>query len=172
MEPRIAVVGGGSLGLMAIKNLLDGGFRDVTCFESRPYAGGLWRSSGDGATSVTETTRFNSSRFRAAISDFPWPDDTDDYPTWRQVHAYLEAYADAFGLRGYVRLGTKVERVVREGGRWVLDVRCVDGSGEVRRESFDKVMMATGSKFVIILLWDETCSQYGSSAALPFLAVR
>lgn len=131
---------------MAIKNLLDGGFDDITCYEARQYVGGLWNCSDDDANSVAEGTIFNNSRFRSAISDFPFPDDTDDFPTWRQMHRYLESYADHFHLRRHIQLSTRVTRL-REGGlgdkRWVIEI--VPKDGEVRQEKFDKVIVAIGS---------------------------
>lgn len=147
--PRVVVIGAGPLGLMAIKNLLEEGFDDVTCFEARPYVGGLWNySDGDSSSSsglsVSEDTVFNSSRFRSAISDFPFPGDTDDYPTWRQMWRYLEAYADRFGLRPHIRLRTRVTALGRAAGRWVVEVR--PEGGEVRREVFDRAIVANGSE--------------------------
>ena len=81
MPTKVAVVGAGPLGLMAIKVLKEDGF-DVTCYEARDYIGGIWKYSEDEYTSVQESTSFNSSRFRSAISDFPFADDVSDYPTW------------------------------------------------------------------------------------------
>lgn len=141
---RVVVIGAGPLGLMTIKNLLDEGFDDVTCFEARPYVGGLWNYSEDATLSVAEGTVFNSSRFRSAISDFPFPDDTDDYPTWRQMWRYLEDYADRFDLRPHIRLRTRVTALERVGGRWVVEVQ--PEGGEARRETFDRAIVAVGSE--------------------------
>lgn len=80
----VAVIGGGPVGLMALKNLKEDGF-DVTLFESRDWVGGLWMPSNDASISVTENTRFNSSKYRSSISDFPVSDDMDDYPTALQL---------------------------------------------------------------------------------------
>lgn len=142
MPPHVAIVGAGPLGLMATKNLLESGFK-VTCYDGRPYVGGLWNYSDDASLSVTENTIFNSSRYRSAISDYPFPDDTNDFPTWRQMWQYLEGYADKFKLREHLRLNCKVEKVSRAGKKWRVDVKPKDG--EVFSEEFDKVIMATGT---------------------------
>jgi dimethylaniline monooxygenase (N-oxide forming) len=130
---------------MALKNLKEDGF-DVTSYEARPYVGGLWKYSEDSALSVAESTIFNSSRYRSAISDFPFPADTDDFPTWQQMHRYLESYCDHFDLRRHINLGSPVTDLSREGDQWVLEVS-PHGSPS-RREYFDKVIVAIGS-FVI-----------------------
>lgn len=131
------------MGLMATKNLLDGGFDDITCYEARQYVGGLWNCSDDDAISVAEGTRFNNSRFRSAISDFPFPEDTDDFPTWTQMFRYLESYAEHFHLRKHIQLNTRVTRLSRVGEKWVVEVAPKDG--EIRHERFDKVIVAVGS---------------------------
>lgn len=127
---------------MATKNLLESGF-NVTCYEGRPYVGGLWNYSDDASLSVAEDTIFNSSRYRSAISDYPFPDDTDDFPTWRQMWRYLEGYADHFNLREHMKLGHTVEGVSRVGGKWKVVVRPKEG--EVFSEEFDKLVVAVGT---------------------------
>jgi len=83
MTLKAAVIGAGPLGLLATKNLLEEGF-DVTTYDKRSYVGGLWKHSAENATTVTPNTVFNSSRYRCAFTDFPFPDDVDDYPTAQQ----------------------------------------------------------------------------------------
>lgn len=142
MAPQVAVVGAGPLGLMATKNLLECGF-DVTCYEGRPYVGGLWNYSDDASISVAESTVFNSSRYRSAISDYPFADDTDDFPTWRQMWRYLEGYADEFRLRQHLKLNCRVEGVSRVGKKWKVDVKPKEG--EAFSTEFDKVIVAVGT---------------------------
>lgn len=142
MATRVAVLGAGPLGLTAIKNLREEGF-DVTGFEARSYVGGLWNPSTDSSLSVVESTVFNSSRFRSAFSDYPFDDDVDDYPTWQQMYKYMNGYCDHFGLRPHIQLNSKVTAMTREGNQWVIEVTPIEGP--VRREHFDKVIVATGS---------------------------
>jgi dimethylaniline monooxygenase (N-oxide forming) len=142
MASHVAVIGAGPLGLMALKNMKEDGF-DVTGFETRPYVGGLWKYSEDSALSVAESTIFNSSKYRSAISDFPFPPDTDDFPTWQQMHQYLESYCDHFDLRRHILLNSPVTDLSREGNRWVLEI---SPKGQpTRKEYFDKVVVASGS---------------------------
>lgn len=142
MAPHIAIIGAGPLGLMATKNFLECGF-EVTCYEARPYVGGLWNFSDDALLSVAETTIFNSSRYRSAISDYPFDNDTDDFPTWRQMCRYLEGYTDKFQLREHIEFNCKVKRVSRAGKKWRVEIGPKDG--ENFSKEFDKVAVAIGT---------------------------
>lgn len=110
---------------------------DTDCWVSR-----LWKYSDDESLSVASTTIFNSSKYRSAISDYPFPADVDDYPTWRQMLEYMQGYADHFQLRPHIQLNTRVAHVSREGDAWVVELLTKD---ESRREYFDKVAVASGS---------------------------
>ena len=142
MPTRVAVIGGGPLGLMALKNFKDDGF-DVTLYESRSWVGGLWKYSNDESLSTAENTIFNSSKYRSAISDFPVPDDMDDFPTAQQLHQYLESYCGHFNLWPHIKLNHPVKTVKRLNERWELDIGGVDGSA-TRNEYFDKVAFSCG----------------------------
>jgi dimethylaniline monooxygenase (N-oxide forming) len=144
MSPKIAVIGAGPLGLMALKNLKDDGF-DTTTFEARSYVGGLWQYSNDASISVAESTIFNSSRYRSAISDYPFPDDADDFPTWQQLNKYLEGYVDQFNLRPHIKLNCPVTGLTREDGKWAIEIAPKDMAGQKTTVYFDKVLIAIGS---------------------------
>jgi dimethylaniline monooxygenase (N-oxide forming) len=146
MAIRVAVVGAGPVGLMALKNLKEEGF-DVTGYDTRPYVGGLWKNSSDSSLSAAEGTIFNSSRYRSAISDFPFPEDTDDFPSAVQLHGYFESYCNHFGLRKHIHLDTRVKGARREGNEWVLEVEEKSGSDSIstRFDRFDKLLIATGT---------------------------
>jgi len=142
MSTRVAVIGAGPLGLMAMKNLREDGF-DVTGFEKRSYVGGLWKPSQDSTLSVTEMTVFNSSRFRSAVTDYPFPDDADDFPTAKQIHKYFESYCDRFNLRPIIRLNAEVRDFKRAEGKWALEISHHGSPSQV--EYFDKILVASGS---------------------------
>jgi len=110
----VAVIGARALGLLATKILIEDGF-SVTTYESRDHIGGLWKDSDDAATSVHATTTFNSSKYRAGMSDFPFADTDDDYPTAAQLHDWLQRYAHHFDLLPNIQLGTKVLGIRRKG---------------------------------------------------------
>lgn len=60
---KVAVIGLGAAGLVALKNLKEEGF-DVTGFDRNAYIGGLWKFSEDDQTSVLSTTVVNISKER------------------------------------------------------------------------------------------------------------
>lgn len=141
---KIAVIGLGAQGLVAVKNLLEEGF-DVTGFEKNNFVGGIWHYSAETRISVLPTTIVNSSKERACFSDFPYPDDCPSYPTSAQVDQYLNNYCDHFKLWPHLRLSTTLEKVHRDDatGRWTICVRSVD-SENVRQLLFDKLVVALG----------------------------
>lgn len=145
MPEKVAVIGGGLAGLVATKVFTEDGF-DVTSYETRPYVGGLWKDNHDSTISVQPTTIFNSSKFRVALSDFPFPESTDTYPTAAQIYDYLGSYADHFDLRRHYHLNTKVKHILRQGDRWALQVTD-QTTNTTRTDYFDRVCTATGTYF-------------------------
>lgn len=108
--PRVAVIGAGPCGLVALKTLKEDGF-DVILYERRDYVGGLWKYSTDDSISVADNTEFNSSKFRSALSDFPMPDDMADFPTAKQLYKYFCDYCTHFGLWEHIKLGHEVKKM-------------------------------------------------------------
>ncbi|KAI8342130.1 hypothetical protein BC941DRAFT_346314 [Chlamydoabsidia padenii] len=82
--------------------------------------------------------------------DFPWPEDSPDFVSHRDVQAYLENYATHFGLDNVTHLNTSLDKVDKKGDRWELTLtEAVMGDGDyvsIKRyqETFDAVVIATG----------------------------
>src|SRR5918995_7103111 len=125
---RIAIVGAGPSGLAAAKHALEAGF-DVTVFEADDALGGQWNSTA-AHSGVWPGMRTNTSRAMTAFSDFPAPADHALHPLATQIHAYLGAYADVFGVTERIRFGSRVSEV---GPGWRVD-----------GEPFDAVVVASG----------------------------
>jgi dimethylaniline monooxygenase (N-oxide forming) len=107
----IAVIGAGSSGLTALKALLDHGVA-VDCFERGSDVGGLWRYENDnGLSGAYASLRTNVSRRRMQYPSFPMPCSYAEFPGHREMAAYLDAYADAFALREFIRFRATVERL-------------------------------------------------------------
>jgi dimethylaniline monooxygenase (N-oxide forming) len=104
---RVCIIGAGIAGLVTAKVLRDDGF-EVIVFDRSPTIGGVWAPSR-----TYPGLRANNPRETYAFSDFPYPDMADDFPTAEQVRAYLDAYAEYFGLRPFLRLATEVRTVSR-----------------------------------------------------------
>ncbi|NMF85955.1 FAD-dependent oxidoreductase [Nodosilinea sp. P-1105] len=106
-KQRVAVIGAGVAGLVSAKVLKQDGF-DVTVFEKASTMGGVWAKSR-----AYPGLRTNNPRETYAFSDFDYPETADEFPTAEQVRAYLEAYAEHFGITPHIRLGTEVISVAR-----------------------------------------------------------
>ncbi len=127
-DARVAVIGAGPGGLAAAKYALAAGFA-VSVFEAADDLGGQWHITAP-HSGVWPGMRTNTSRALTAFSDFPVPADHELHPYAEQVHAYLRAYADAFGVTPSIRFDTPV--------------RSVTAAGEVDGEPFDAVIVASG----------------------------
>ena len=125
---RIAVIGAGPSGLATAKHALEAGF-DTTVFEASGDLGGQWQT-GAAHSGVWPGMHTNTSRAMTAFSDFPAPASHPLHPAAEQIHAYLRAYAEAFGVTPRIRFGARVERVAPG---W-----------EVDGERFDAVAVASG----------------------------
>ena len=112
---NVCVIGAGAAGLTAIKNLREYGF-GVDCYERETGVGGAWNWRHD-RSPVYASTHLISSKPFTQFPDFPMPDSWPDYPHHTQVLAYLERYADHFGLREHIWFGTEVTRVDAGRGR-------------------------------------------------------
>jgi putative flavoprotein involved in K+ transport len=123
----VAVVGGGQAGL-AIGYLLSRERRQFRIFEASEAIGAAWRARWD------SLVLFTSRRF-SALPGLPFPGDPDTYPTRDDVVAYLEQYAETFGLP--VELDSEVRAARHDGDVFVLDV-----GG--RTVTADQLVIATG----------------------------
>jgi len=142
-KPRICIVGAGPCGLTALKNVLAAQACDVVCVDESDAIGGNWvfREETD-RTSVYESTHIISSKELSSFDDFRMPADYPDYPSHRQVLAYFESYADAFGLRPSIQLNTRVKEArPTENGKWAVCWQGPDGASE---ESFDYLLVCSG----------------------------
>jgi putative flavoprotein involved in K+ transport len=119
------VVGGGQAGLAVGRQLQRGGLPFVI-LDASARVGDAWRQRWD------SLRLFTPARW-SGLADLPFPGRGDAFPTKDQMADYLEAYARRFDLP--VRSGVRVERLAREGGRFVL-------TAAGRRWEADQVVVA------------------------------
>jgi cation diffusion facilitator CzcD-associated flavoprotein CzcO len=138
-RPVTAVIGAGISGLTAGKMLDDYGV-PYTCFESSDRIGGNWAfGNPNGHSSAYRSLHIDTSKHQLSFRDFPIPDEYPDFPHHTQIKAYLDAYADAFGLLDHVEFRNGVVHAGRlPGGGWELE----DQAGARRR--FDLLVVANG----------------------------
>ena len=127
----LAVIGAGPGGLATAKHALDAGLEPVV-FEAADALGGQWAAI-DGRSGIWPGMSTNTSRSMTAFADLPPDPALPLHPLAPQIHAYLQAYAERFGLLERIRFGAPVGRVEQAGLGW-----SVDG------EPFDAVIVATG----------------------------
>jgi cation diffusion facilitator CzcD-associated flavoprotein CzcO len=138
-KPTTALIGAGISGLTAGKMLGDYGV-PYTCFETSDRVGGNWAfGNPNGHSSAYRSLHIDTSKHRLSFKDFPMPEDYPDFPHHTQIKAYLDAYADAFGLLERIEFGNGVEHAEpREGGGWVV----TDQAGATRE--FELLVVANG----------------------------
>lgn len=134
MATTVAVIGAGPGGLVTARWLCSQGF-EPTIFEQQTELGGQW-TGAPVFTGVWPAMYTNTSRVLTAFSDLEHESGVT-FLSNRGVLAYLNRYADLFGLRTRIRLGRRVDHVSRVGSRWHVTQ---DGADE----AFDRVVVATG----------------------------
>ena len=138
-RPTTAVIGAGISGLTAGKMLGDYGV-PYTCFETSDRIGGNWAfGNPNGHSSAYRSLHIDTSKHRLSFKDFPMPADYPDFPHHTQIKAYLDAYADAFGLLDRIEFQNGVVRAEpKEGGGWAI----TDQAGTTRE--FELLVVANG----------------------------
>ena len=124
----VVVIGAGQAGL-AIGQALTGRGHRLLILERAGAVAPAWRERWESLTLFTP-------RRYSALPGLAFPGDPDGYPTRDEVIAYLERYAETFGLP--VRLNAEVKQLGRgDDGRFRLDVE----GGIILA---DQVVVATG----------------------------
>jgi cation diffusion facilitator CzcD-associated flavoprotein CzcO len=151
-KPSTAVIGAGISGLTAGKMLGDYGV-PYTCFETSDRIGGNWAfGNPNGHSSAYRSLHIDTSKNRLSFKDFPMPADYPDFPHHTQVKAYLDAYADAFGLLDRIEFGNGVAHAEpRPEGGWLV----TDQSGATRE--FELLVVANGHH------WDPRTAEFEGS---------
>jgi dimethylaniline monooxygenase (N-oxide forming) len=142
-DTRVAIIGAGAAGIAAGKYMLEAGF-DVTVFEAGSYVGGLWVYENDnGRSQAYKHLCIISTRKYTRFSDFDFDAQTPQFPTHWDMHRYLNAYAENFGVKQCIQFNTPVESITRGpdvGPDPTWRVRTAAGA----TETFDAVLVATG----------------------------
>lgn len=134
MSGSVAVIGAGPGGLAAARWLLAQGF-EPTIFEQAPILGGQWTGLS-GGSGVWPAMHTNTSRVMTAFSDLDHETDLV-YPSGRDILAYLNRYAETFGLVARIRFENRVQHLSRDDSGWLVSL-----AGATER--FDKVVVASG----------------------------
>ncbi|HSD23642.1 MAG TPA: NAD(P)/FAD-dependent oxidoreductase [Solirubrobacterales bacterium] len=110
MERQVIVVGAGPAGIASALALKDEGVTPVVLDQADQVASS-WRSRYDGL-------RLNTWRRFSHLPGRPYPKGTPTFPSRDQEIEHLERHAGEEGIE--LRLGTRVERIERDDGEWVV----------------------------------------------------
>lgn len=143
---RVCVVGGGPAGLALARSFLALGI-PFDVYERHADVGGLWDPSNPGSP-VYNSAHFISSKTQSHYHDFDMPEDYPDYPSNRQILAYMHAFADAYGLRPHIRFNTEVKEARREKTGWQVTL----STGETKH--YASLVCANGTN------WHAALPQY------------
>ena len=130
----VAILGAGVAGLAVAKTLRQHGF-DVTIYEARAQAGGVWANNYKSLCVLEPNSVYG-------YPDWPWPDGTALFPPAAQVREYLADYARHFGISDRIVYNAPITRVTRQPDqRWFIEF----GEGETAGSaSADYFVMAPG----------------------------
>lgn len=132
VEVEVAVVGAGPAGLVVARRLRQEG-ADVLVLDAHARVGDPWRER-------YASLRLFSPRWASSLPGSRLAIGMRDCPSADRMADHLEEYVERFALP--VRLDTRVLRLAREAGRFVLDVDGPTGSGRVVA---DRVVVAAGA---------------------------
>lgn len=146
---KIAVIGAGPSGITTIKNLVEAGYKNVTCFEMNDQVGGNWvYSETEGHSSVFKTTHIISSRKFSEYTDFPMPSSYPDYPSQQELLQYFNDYVDHFQIRPYIQFNSRVSSASLTNNQWTITLE------DQRKDHFDLLIVCNGHH------WDPRIPSY------------
>ncbi|XP_044857527.1 translation initiation factor IF-2-like isoform X2 [Mauremys mutica] len=155
---RVAVIGAGAAGLCAAQHLAarPESFAPPVVFEASGRVGGIWvytEETGQGpdglpvGSSMYRDLRTNLPKEVMAFPDFPFDPSLPSFLHHSHVLAYLERYADHFGVREHIRFWWRVDAVSpaegAEGGWDVTACQAQDRTVQTT-ERFDAVLVCSG----------------------------
>ena len=153
-KKHVCVIGGGTSGLVVMKELLALGHK-VTCFETLPKIGGVYVKS-------YQSTILTTSSLLTAWSDYSDGRESDPkFWTAEQYLEYVQGFVKKHDLLKYINFSHSVEEVKKDPktGKWMVTVqggrgcqnieRCEntpeDPKAEPRTLEFDAVAVCTGT---------------------------
>lgn len=137
---RVAIIGGGLSGIMVGRSLIAGSSPiKPTIFEASTV-GGLWSSSHE---RMWDSMKTNLSKYTCSVSIQDWPSETPDFPTKRDVEAYIQNLAQPLEFLENTKV-TRVDMLDTPAGKSYRVSYVNNTTGEVSEDIFDKVVVTTG----------------------------
>lgn len=148
---RIAVIGAGAAGLMAIKQAIDFDC-EVIAFEQSDAVGGTWvyRENADKDkyglkvhTSMYKNLQTNLPIELMCYPNEPFPENDLSFVSSEVILAYYEAFADKYNLRDKIKFEHHVLRVRPLDDTWEVIVRNLPSSAN-ETHIFDAILVCNG----------------------------
>lgn len=136
---RVCVIGAGISGLATAKIFIEAGY-EVLVYEKQDALGGVWEKSRRYPGIITQTPGTMYS-----FPDYPLPKSYPEWPSGEQVGAYLESYANHFGVSERIQFNTEVIglNAIEDGYKgWTLTSRT--SNGNTATSYFDFVVICNG----------------------------
>src|SRR3974390_787144 len=112
---RIAVIGAGAAGVMALINLREAGHVDLVAFEKAGDLGGTWRDNRyPGLTCDVPSLSYR-------YSFAPNPGWSRVFPPGPEILPYVRGVAERYGVAGQIRYDSEVVRAEFGNGRWSIE---------------------------------------------------
>ena len=143
---RYCLIGAGACGIAAVKNFAERGI-PFDCFEKESDIGGIWNP--DCPSHVYETICLNTSVSLTKYVDFNMPKGSPQFLNKTQAIEYIRSYARHFGLYDHITFNTTVEKVEKNGDKWLVTV-----SGDKRPRVYDGLVVSNGHH------WDPRIPEY------------
>ena len=165
MKKRVAIIGSGVSGILAIKACKEEEdiFSEIVCYEKTSDIGGLWKyrelvnnnnnnsyskvsnnSSTIDIPTVMNTTIANSSKEMSAFSDFPPSPESPNFMHHKVMFKYIESYAEKFACLPHIQFNQEVVEVSRFQNKWKVYLKDHNDNQKERNEYFDAVLICTG----------------------------
>ena len=109
-------------------------------YERHSAAGGIWDQANSGSP-IYDSVHFISSKSRSHFLDFEMPADYPDYPSHRQILAYLREFARVYGLYENIHFNTGVQRIEQSATGWKVRL----ATGETK--SYGWLVAASGANW-------------------------
>ncbi len=143
MNESVLIIGAGPSGISALKALLDAGVTNVKAVDRNEDVGGLWLGKKKNPLSpVYDSLNIITSKKHSAYSDFPMPEEWQEYMPHYRVLEYHQSYAKKFGLYPFIHFNTEVKKVKRLDDK-NYEVTYADG----QKENFNYVLVCNGHHF-------------------------
>lgn len=137
---RIAIIGGGTAGLAALKTFVHdipkslGEEWDITLYEQRQKLGGVWLADSEvpheprlPQTPLYPRLHTNTPNPTMTYPGFPFPHLTPLFPSYEYIQRYHEDYTEHHNLTSYIKLNHSVSSVLWVGdsskGYWDVTIR-------------------------------------------------